>query len=65
MVVIVQKVEEEEKECIHYWSIEASEGRESLGTCNYCFETRYFKNSIPGNVYNGPKVNEPASMRDE
>ena len=40
---MVHKVDE--KDCIHFWSIETAIGPMSKGTCRYCFATKDFKNS--------------------
>ena len=32
--------------CCHHWMIEPADGPVSLGFCQFCFETREFKNSI-------------------
>ena len=32
--------------CCHHWMIEQANGPVSLGFCQFCFETREFKNSI-------------------
>jgi hypothetical protein len=31
--------------CVHHWIIDAPNGRESVGSCNYCGVTKSFSNS--------------------
>ena len=32
--------------CCHHWIIETADGPLSLGYCQFCFETKEFKNSL-------------------
>lgn len=32
--------------CCHHWIIETADGPVSLGFCQFCFETKEFKNSL-------------------
>lgn len=40
----------ETQECVHYWRIALAEGPESLGKCQNCRATRFFKNFIDNDV---------------
>ena len=36
----------EKATCCHHWIIETADGPVSLGYCQFCFETKEFKNSL-------------------
>ncbi len=41
-------VANETPRCMHYWVIQPAEGPVSAGVCQYCWETREFKNFVEG-----------------
>ena len=49
---MVQTQEPETKAtCCHHWVIETANGPVSLGYCQFCFDTREFRNSIDDWTY--------------
>ncbi|MCH8226318.1 MAG: hypothetical protein IIC97_10670 [Chloroflexi bacterium] len=40
------QVQETQATCCHHWIIETADGPVSLGYCQFCFETKEFKNSL-------------------
>jgi hypothetical protein len=69
---VMQAEEPAPPPCRHHWIIETANGPSSLGVCQFCWETREFKNSIgePDRDFEGPpergassKVLQPAASR--
>ena len=52
--MVLQERPVEEAVCCHYWMIQPADGPVSLGVCQFCFETREFKNSIDDWTYDKP-----------
>ena len=46
MVSVQAQPQEKQSTCCHHWIIETADGPVSLGYCQFCFETKEFKNSV-------------------
>ena len=49
--MVLTQESETQVTCCHHWIIESANGPVSLGYCQFCFDTREFKNSIDDWTY--------------